>query len=296
MARRSSRRRPRRGQPSVVPTTVWVTGQRDPSIELVERGYHIDTAADTGRIPPAVAEYAIGAYSPPAGTVLDPDCGAGTVVIEALRSGRHVIGLATTRGWRTLAHANIHAIRASGTATDAMVLMLTRRRDTLRTAQAAGLTESIDLVLTAAHTAPGHDPAVLTRTLTEVRPLLRPGGHVVVIAARTTGHLSLRTLAAVLAAGRAAGLVPVERCVALDGKFTRDSVTDRAPRAARRAAHRQSRDTGHPIAITAHHDVLAFCVAAADSAALPQPASQVVRDHRDAHNELVHGVPALRAA
>lgn len=292
MARRSARRRPRRGQSSVVPTTVWVTGQRDPSIELVERGYHIDTAADTGRIPPAVAEYAIGAYSPPGGTVLDPDCGAGTVVIEALRSGRHAIGLATTRGWRTLAHANINAIRATGAATDAMVLMLTRRRDTLHTARAAGLTESIDLVLTAARTAPGHDPAVLARTLTEVRPLLRPGGHVVVIAARTTTRSPLRALAAILAAGRAAGLVPVERCVALDGKLTRDWVTDRAPR----AAHRQSRDTGHPIAITAHHDVVAFRCAAADTAAQPRPRSRVVRHHGDASDVLTHGMPTRRAA
>lgn len=295
MARRSARRRSRRGQPSVVPTTVWATGQRDPSIELVERGYHLDTAADTGRIPPAVAEYAIGAYSPPHSTVLDPDCGAGTVVIEALRSGRHAIGLATTRGWRTLADANINAIRATGAATDAMVLMLTRRRDTLHTAQAAGLTESIDLVLTAARTTPGH-PAVLARTLTEVRPLLRPGGHVVVIAARTTTHAPLRTLAAILAAGRAAGLVPVERCVALDGKLTRDSVSDRAPRATRRAAHRKSRDTGHPIAIPAHHDVVAFRCAAADTAAQPRPRSRVVRHHSAASDEYPHGMPTPRAA
>lgn len=259
---------------SAAPTSVWATGHRDPDTDLIERGYHIDTAVDTTRIPPAIAEYAINAYSPPGGTVLDPDCGAGSVVVEALRAGRHAIGLATTRSGRNLARANVNAARASGAATDAMVLVLSRRAHTLPTARAAGLTGHVDLVLTTLRPASDADNAVAAaRTLfAEIRPLLRPGGHLVTVVDPSVWPKGWGgQLGALLAAGSATGLVPVERCVALTGRLARDKVIDRATRSERRTVARRGRDLGHPIAVTAHWDVVVFREATADVNELAAP-------------------------
>lgn len=258
---------------SGAPTSVWATGHRDPATDLIERGYHIDTAADTTRIPPAIAEYAINAYSPPGGTVLDPDCGAGSVVVEALRAGRHAIGLATTRRWRNLARANVNAAHASGAATDAMVLVLPRRTHTLPTARAAGLTGHVDLVLTTLRPANADNAVAAARSLfAEIRPLLRPGGHVVTVVDASVWPKSWGgQLGALLAAAGATGLVPVERCVALTGRMARDKVVDRATRSERRTVARRGRDLGHPIAVAAHWDVVVFREATADVSELAGP-------------------------
>lgn len=291
---RRRRRTARRAAPPRpgVPATVWATGQRDPITDMIERGYHIDTADDSMWIPPAVAEYAIHAYSPPGGTVLDPDCGAGSVVVEALRAGRHAIGLATTRPWRNLARANINAIRACGAATDAMVLVLTRRSHTLRTAQTAGLAGQIDLALTALRPpADTNDGAVTTlrSLLTTVRPLLRPGGHLVVTLdpgawrSESDSHIGQ-----VIAVGTAAGVMPIERCVALTGRLTGDKVLDRATRDERRTARRRAREIGHPIAVSAHLDVIVFQEIAAASAELPaeHPPHTLTAAHRPTQADL----------
>jgi modification methylase len=299
MGKRTGRRR--RPEPAAAapaaPTTAWATGQHDPATDLIERGYHIDTAADTTRIPPAIAEYAINAYSPPGATVLDPDCGAGSVVVEALRAGRHAIGLATTRSWRNLASANVNAVRANGAATDAMVLVLARRAHTLPTARAAGLTGRVDLVLTALRPAPDPDSAVATlrSLLTEIRPLLRPGGHVVtVVDPRVWPHGRDGQLGALINAGGATGLVPVERCVALTGRLARGKVVDRARRSERRASARRSRDLGHPVAIAAHRDVVVFREATADAGEVAGPPVRGKHSHH--HSRVAAGLAAARAA
>ena len=63
--------------------------------------------------------------------------------------------------------------------------------------------------------------AGFTRILTATAPFLRPGGHVVITVRPWREHAELIDLPAQIAAcGRAAGLVPVERCVALLGRVT----------------------------------------------------------------------------
>ena len=61
---------------------------------------------------PAIARQAIAAYSQPGDLVLDPMCGIGTTLVEAIHLGRDAIGIELEARWAELASANIaHAGR-----------------------------------------------------------------------------------------------------------------------------------------------------------------------------------------
>ncbi len=102
--------------------SVWATGQSSPRGQLRQGLYVSATAHDTDRVPPAVARLAIDHLTAPGDTVLDPDCGAGTVPVEALRASRHAIAITDTRRWWSVARANLTATRRTGTHTDALLL------------------------------------------------------------------------------------------------------------------------------------------------------------------------------
>ncbi|GLZ30829.1 hypothetical protein Lesp02_30180 [Lentzea sp. NBRC 105346] len=274
------------------PLSVWPTGQRAPLAQLRDAGCVLGTETDTDRIPPAVAAYAVATYTRPGDLVLDPDCGAGTVLTEALRAGRHALGLAARTRWWTLARANITAAKAAGAWRDGSVL--DARPKMLATVQAAGLVGRVGLVLTTLRTAsdrlsgPNHDPvesaiADLTTTLLYCEPLLRSGGHLVVVA-RPLRHPdgSLVDLPTpIIAAGMSAGLAPIERCIALTAGLRGSRLVTRASLAERRAADR-ARAAGAPTALTAHHEVLVFQLAhdaelaVATAAGVPWPAEDEV--------------------
>lgn len=240
--------------------SVWPTGQRDPLAQLRDAGCVPGTEIDIDRIPPAVATHAISAYTRPGDLVLDPDCGAGTVLTEALRAGRHALGLtAHNRCW-ALARANVTAAKTAGRHCDGSVL--DAHPKALATIRAAGLIGRVGLVLTALRTRLDRDwaeaaIAEFARTLQYCEPLLRSGGHFVVVA-RPLRHAdgSLVDLTtSLVAAGAAAGLALVERCVALTAGLCGSRLVTRASLAERRAA---ARADGGPIALTAHHEVLVF--------------------------------------
>jgi len=215
--------------------SVWPAGQTGPAAQLAAGGYLPATAADATGLPPAVAAHAIRAYTRPGQTVLDPDCGAGTVVVEAVRAGRHATGLTGPRWW-PLARANLTAAKHAGAPGDGMVL--DPQPVSGRPAGLAAVLGGTDLVLTTLRPdrtgpprsrrptspRPGPDlagwssPAVdrLAGLLAWCRPLLRPGGHVVVAARPVRRGGRLLDLPNILdrAAGQA-GLVPVDRCAAL---------------------------------------------------------------------------------
>jgi len=282
-------------EPPTPPLSVWPTGQLDPAAQLRDSGCVPGTDADTDRIPPAVAAHAIATYTHPGDLVLDPACGAGTVLTEALRAGRHALGLTARTRWWTLARANITAAKTAGAWRDGSVL--DARPKVLATIRAAGLVGRVGLVLTTLRTtpdypknrAPGPDRdlddaiAELTTTLTYCEPLLRTGGHlVVVIQARRYPDGSLVDLTTpLIAAGTSAGLAPVERCIALTAELRGSRLVTRASLAERRAAAR-ARATGAPTALTAHHEVLVFQLAhdaelaAAAAAGTPWPAEHEV--------------------
>ena len=257
--------------PSDNHSAVWITDRRDGPAPLAQGEHTRKTALDQDWIPPALAAYVIARYTRPGALVLDPDCGAGTVLIEALRAGRHAIGLTTHRRDRDLARANLTTTHRTGALPEGRVLEDTPTTQADRTDHLTGLTGRVELLLTTlrphtpspAHTRlPDPDPlGTLSRTLVRCRGLLRPGGHVVITLAPPRHHRQLLELTrGTLAAGHAAGLRAVERYLALLAEAHGIHVITRASRAQRHTAAQHRSVTGHPITLTAHHNVLVFRV------------------------------------
>jgi modification methylase len=254
-----------------LPLSVWPTGQQDPRAQLRDAGCVPGTETDVERIPPAVAAHAIATYTRPGDLVLDPDCGAGTVLTAALRADRHALGLTTDSRWWTLARANVTAAKTAGAWRDGSVL--DARPKVLATVRAAGLIGRVGLVLTALRAAPNRtasperDPiesaiAGLTTTLLACEPLLRSGGHVAVVVYphRNPDGSLVDLTTSVIAAGTAAGLVPVDRCIALTAELRGSRLITRASLDQRRAAARAG-ITGTPTSLNAHLEVLVFQLA-----------------------------------
>ncbi|HWD00843.1 MAG TPA: DNA methyltransferase [Amycolatopsis sp.] len=247
-----------------VVASVWPTATDSLTAQLTDGGYHDATGADPALMAPAIARYAISALTRPGDVVLDPDCGAGTTIVEAIRCGRHAIGLTGQRRWWRLARTNVTAAKAHGVFVDGMVLILDRRPGTAVAAATAGLVGRIDLLLTTlrpAGPAGDLDGALerLQRLLVQYRPLLRPGGHVVITSApqrHPMRHDLLDVPGRIAAVASAAGLVPVARCVALTATVRRGRIYTRASLVQRRAAARSERVFGHPVALPAHHTAL----------------------------------------
>lgn len=250
------------------PRSVWLTGQYAPLTQLRNSGCVPGTATDTDRIPPAVAAHAIAAYTDPGDLVLDPDCGAGTVLTEALRADRYALGLTADDRWWSLARANISAAKAAGAWRDGSVL--DAWPEVLATTAAAGLVGRVGLVLASLRAArrPGLDRDAVSavtdfaETMRCCAPLLRPGGHFSIVARpRRNPAGSLIDLTTPLtAAAVVAGLEPVERCIALSAGLRGHRLVTRASLAERRAATRVTA-ARTPTALTAHHEVLVFALA-----------------------------------
>ena len=102
-----------------LPLSVWPTAQQPAASQRAGR-YLPGSTAHPAKMLPAIARHAITAYSQPGELVLDPMCGIGTTLVEAIHLGRHAIGVEHEPRWAELARANIaHARRhgAPGTAT-----------------------------------------------------------------------------------------------------------------------------------------------------------------------------------
>ena len=250
--------------------SVWATGQRDLADQLQDSSCVLGTETDADLIPPAVARHAIVAYTGHGDLVVDPDCGAGTVLNEALRAGRHATGLTAHRRWWRIARANITVAKRDGALCDGSVLDV--RSWTLAAVQAAGLVGRADLVLTSlrVETSPaGRSPRSpetvigdLATTLNDCASLLRSDGYLVVVARpRRYPDGSLADLTtSVIDAGTSAGLVVVDRCVALSSGLRGNQLITRTGFTERRAAARRGA-TNAPAAFVAHHEVLVFQLA-----------------------------------
>ena len=261
-------------RPGEVTGTVWATGQSDLGAQLHQRGYCPDTLrTDPAVMPPAIAAHAIAVFTRPGDLVLDPDCGAGTALVEALHAGCHTIGLAGTRGAWQQARANVSAAKAAGAPMDGMVLVLDRRPNTLATAHAAGFTSRVDLVLTTLRLpARGRGPRTVDTALSRLRvlladsrALLHPDGHLVITTApyrdpdQPTELLDVP--GQIIAAASAVGLMPLARCIALTGALHRDEVRPWHRRPGCPAAHRSDTSRSHPATALVHQTVLVFGVA-----------------------------------
>lgn len=280
--------------------SVWPTGASSLTAQLADRCYHLATCTDTAMMPPAIAEYAITQLTRPGDIVLDPDCGNGTTVVEALRVGRHAVGLTTHRRWHT-ARANITVIKAQEAPGDGMVIL--RRPSTLAAAQTAGLTGHVSLLLSILRPSTSTDTTALTRLRTllfECRPLMRPGGHVVITCPprrHPIRHDLLDLSGEILAVGTAVGFAPIARCLALTADVRGRRVRPHTTLTQRRTIARVAHATGHPIALPAHHAVLVFRVdpdAEDPVLALPIPPPLVPPIRRTRPPRLASAIPAHR--
>jgi modification methylase len=235
---------------------------------------------------PEIARRAIESYSAPGDVVLDPMCGIGTTLVEAMHLGRNAVGIEYEPQWAELAEANLALAEAFGAKGSGDI----RRGDArdMGSLVPASLQGRIALVLTS----PPYGSSVHgqvqvrageilksddryshdARNLAHVGELgllhavhdifaasvalLRPGGMVVVTARpwRRDGLL-VDFPGAVLRTAEAAGLVPVQRLVALLAALHDDRIVPRASFFQLRLV-REARAAGVPLRVIAHEDVL----------------------------------------
>lgn len=268
--------------------SVWATAQRTGPVQ--RRGRYVpESTAHPARMLPAIAAHAVAAYTEPGDLVLDPMCGIGTTLVEAVHAGRDALGIEYESRWSDVADANLRHARDQSAPGRGGVI----RGDAtaLRSLVPAALAGQVALVVTSPPYGPtvhghvavgdeldirdnryndGTDKGNLAyRDLTGLADgfadilrgcatLLRPGGIVVVTARpwRKRGEL-VDLPSAVIGAGVRAGLVPTERCVALLAAV-RDGQLVARPSFFQLQSVRKARAAGTPMHLIAHEDVLIF--------------------------------------
>ncbi len=269
--------------------SVWATAQSTGPVQRKGR-YVAESVKHPARMLPAIAAHAIAHYTEPGDLVLDPMCGIGTTLVEAVHAGRDAFGVEYESKWSDIADANIKHAHAQGATGRAGVI----RGDStnILSLVPAALTGQVALVVTSPPYGPtvhglvepgeagvrksdntyndGTDKGNLAyRDLTGLadgfaqilagcKVLLRPGGFVAVTARpwRKNGQL-VDLPSAVIGAGVRAGLTPVDRCVALLAAV-RDGGLVARPSFFQLQAVRKSRAGGTPMHLIAHEDVLIF--------------------------------------
>ncbi|MBC9718043.1 site-specific DNA-methyltransferase [Streptomyces sp. TRM66268-LWL] len=269
--------------------SVWSTA---PTTARLQRGdRYVDGSAEhPAKMLPALARHAITTYTKPGDLVLDPMCGIGTTLVEAVHLGRHALGTEYEPKWAHLAAANLrHADRQGATGGGEVFCGDARQLTAHVPAHFHGL---VDLIVTS----PPYGPSVhgqvrssresgergvtkthyrysadrhnlahvgldallegFTEILTQCRHLLRPGGHIVITTRpwREQGELvDLPT--GVLTAVENAGLIPVERNVALLAGIREGRLIAR-PSFFQMKNVGDARRAGIPLSLIAHEDTL----------------------------------------
>jgi modification methylase len=270
-----------------MPLSVWPCAQQ-PS-RMQRRGRYVqESIAHPAKMLPEIARRAIAAYSRPGDVVLDPMCGIGTTLVEAMHLGRDAVGIEYEPRWAELAEANLALADAFG-ATGSGDIYRGDARD-MTTLLPASLHGRIALVVTSppygssvhgqvqvragevlkSDDRYSRDTANLAHVgevglLQAVREifaasmaLLRPGGMVVVTTRPWRRHgLLVDFPGAVLRSAEIAGLIPLQRLVALLAALQDDRIVPRASFFQLRLA-REARAAGIPLRVIAHEDVLVF--------------------------------------
>ncbi|MGW4127264.1 TRM11 family SAM-dependent methyltransferase [Amycolatopsis japonica] len=275
-----------------IPLSVWATAQTSAAAQRKGR-YVPESTAHPAKMLPAVAVHAIRAYTRPGELVFDPMAGSGTTLVEALDAGRRAVGVEYEPHWAAVARANLELARKRGHDHDAEVVRGDARQ--LPFLLPEKYRGQVALVVTSPPYGPsthgqvvtattdsddgkvhkfhhrygsaldrgnlanvGHHRllAGFTRILSGCAAVLRPGGHVAITVRPWREHMELIDLPSqIVACGRAAGLVPVERCVAL---LARVADRDLVARGSffQRDFIRKQRGQGLPLHLIAHEDVI----------------------------------------
>lgn len=228
--------------------SVFVTGQQCSRSQRRGR-YTCESMAHPAKMLPSIARYLIATFTRPGEWVCDPMAGIGTTVVEAMRMGRHGVGVEYEPEWSALATGNVRLATARGAAGTGQIVTGDARH--LPDLLPADLHRRIALVVTSPPYGPsvhgrvttpgprrgkvrkwyntyGSDPANLayqghddlvagfTQILRGVAEVMRPGGIVAVTARPYRLHDELVDIPGmVAAAGINAGLWLHEECAAL---------------------------------------------------------------------------------
>jgi SAM-dependent methyltransferase len=284
----------RKGSAEPPAVSVWTTAQSSPAAQRKNK-YVPESTAHPAKMLPEVVRHAVTHYTQPGELVLDPMCGIGTTLVEAVRLGRRAVGVEYEPHWVQVANANLDLAREQGVGgekgIDARVFHGDARQ--LVTLLPPEYVGQAALVVTSPPYGPsthgqvsvapgagvqkyhhlygntldrgnlaniGHHRllAGFTRILAALRTFLKPGGYIAITIRPWREHAELIDLPAqILACGRAAGLIPVERNVAL---LARAAATDLVARGSffQRDFIRKQREAGLPLHLIAHEDVLVF--------------------------------------
>ena len=268
-------------------SSVWLTCQQ-PARDQRRGRYVRASRTHPAKMLPALADHAVRAYSAPGDLVLDPMCGVGTTLVEAVHLGRHAIGVDLEARFTAIAADNLRLAVSQGAPGRGRVMTgdATRLVDRLP----PDVVGRVALVLTSppygqvTHGLVQARPGGVAKDyhrygkagrgnlaysgwdrlldgfgqiLRACRDVVRPGGFVVVAArpVRRQRDDLVDLPGQVLQVAAAAGLEPVERCVALLAAVRGDRIVHRASMFAILAA-RRARADGIPVSVVAHEDVL----------------------------------------
>ncbi|VVJ22682.1 Uncharacterised protein [Amycolatopsis camponoti] len=286
-----------------VPLSVWVTAQTSPAAQRKGR-YVPDSTAHPAKMLPAVAAHAIRHYTGPGDLVFDPMAGSGTTLVEAIDAGRRAVGVEYEPHWVDVARENLELARRRGHDHDAEIVRGDARRlpqllpEKYRGQVALVVTSPPygpslhGQVVTATTDSPdgkvhkyhhrygnaldrgnlanvGHHRllAGFTRILSGCAAVLRPGGHIAITVRPWREHSELIDLPSqIIACGQAAGLIPVERCVALLARVADTGLVARGS-FFQRDFIRKQREQGLPLHLIAHEDVVVLRAPSAQSSA-----------------------------
>jgi len=267
--------------------SVWPTAQHTSRAQRTGR-YLPASNAHPARMLPAIARHAISTYTRPGELIVDPMCGIGTTCVEAVHLGRDAIGVDLEARWTDLAAANLAHAAAQGATGQGQVLtgdarhlpsLLAERLDRpaalvltsppygphvhgqLEARPGAGVAKWDDSYQASsrANLARAADhalPDAVGEILAACRQVLRPDGVVVMTTRpwRRADRL-VDFPAAVTRAAEQAGLVLVDRCVALLAGVRGDRLVPRQSFFALKNV-RDARARGLPLHVIAHEDVL----------------------------------------
>ena len=276
-----------RAAPAAERLSVWVSAQQAGPSQRRGR-YVADSTKHPARMLPAIAAHAIASYTEPGELVFDPMAGIGTTLVEAVHLGRDALGVEYESRWADIADANLARAHTRGAAGHGAVIrgdatMLSALLPTVLHGQVALVVTSPPYGPTVhGLVRPGADGVAkyansyndgadrgnlayrdlaglvdgFTDILRGCHTLLKPGGIVVVTARPWRKHGELVDLpSAVIAAGTAAGLVPIERCIALLSA-ARDGRLVARPSFFQLQQVRKARALGVPMHLIAHEDVI----------------------------------------
>ena len=274
--------------PTDLALSVWPTAQQPARAQRAGRYVEL-SGTHPARMLPAIAARAVTTYTAPGDLVVDPMCGIGTTLVEAVHLGRDAIGVEYEQPWADLAAGNLAHARSQGATGEGEVICGDGRHvaglvdPAARGLVALALTSppygpSLHGKVTAvpgggvrkSHDRYSKDPANLAHVgldglldamgvmLAGVASLLRPGGTVVMTVRPWWRDGRLVDLRGALArVGEQAGLILYERNVALLCALRDDRLVPRSSFFALDQVRRaRARDV--PRLVTAHEDLVAW--------------------------------------